>query len=388
MKNHIQVSIFAISAVLAGASISASTPAHADSRYQNVEVAFVLDTTGSMSGLIEGAKQKIWSIANEIIDVEDNGQTRIRFALIGYRDRGDAYITRKFDMTDDIHGIYGNLLEFQAQGGGDRPESVNQALNEAISDLSWSKTPNTLRMVFLVGDAPPHMDYANEIQYPGVLAHANTHNIIVNTIQAGSDRETSRVWRKIAYLGQGDFAMIPQNGGMQVIQSPYDHDIEQLQQRVNRTSLGYGNEDQRKQFRSKRNRAVSASPETASDMAQYRLKAGKKNQVITGVQELVEDYEDGKVNLTTISKAALPKILQDLTPAQRKEKVEKLVAERSKLNQKLEALVKQRETFIDTKRAELESKSGKDAFDTQIRKTIERQMSTKKPKPQKLEKTP
>src|SRR6266581_3034562 len=67
-----------------------------------LEVCFVLDTTGSMSGLIEGAKQKIWSIANEMISAKPTPE--IRLGLIGYRDRGDEYVTKVFVLTDDLDG--------------------------------------------------------------------------------------------------------------------------------------------------------------------------------------------------------------------------------------------------------------------------------------------
>ncbi|MBL1431453.1 MAG: hypothetical protein COA60_008110 [Robiginitomaculum sp.] len=375
MKYLQQTSALAIS--IAIATMAINTPAEASSRYEKVEVAFVLDTTGSMSGLIEGAKQKIWSIANEIIDVEEDSQTKVSFALIGYRDRGDAYVTKSYDMTDDIHGIYGNLLQFQAKGGGDRPESVNQALYEAVNDLSWSSDGKTLRMVFLVGDAPPHMDYDNDIQYPQTARMANNRDIIINTIQAGRDSETSRIWRTIAKLGQGDYVAIPQDGGMQVINSPYDQDIEVLQQRISNSTMGYGNAETRKKFRSKRDTVLGASSSVASDMAEYRLKAGKSNQVITGVNELIEDYEDGKIKLEEIAVDDLPNELKDLSVEKRQAKVETLVAERAQLNKKLKTLVKQRETFVETKRKENEAKTEEDAFDTQIRKSIERQMKSK-----------
>ncbi|MEO1294071.1 MAG: vWA domain-containing protein, partial [Pseudomonadota bacterium] len=126
-------------------------PAEAPAR---IEVVFVLDTTGSMSGLIEGAKRKIWSIATKLQDLEPRPE--VRFGLIGYRDRGDAYVTKRFDLTDDVQKIYGELLAFRAEGGGDTPESVNQALSEAINDLAWSQEETVFRAAFLVGDAPPH----------------------------------------------------------------------------------------------------------------------------------------------------------------------------------------------------------------------------------------
>jgi len=130
---------------------------------KTMEVAFVLDTTGSMSGVIEGAKRKIWSIANSIQDLHPGAQ--VRFALIGYRDRGDAYVTKTFDLTTDVQKIYGELLAFRAAGGGDTPESVNQALHEAVDDLDWSYNKRTFRTIFLVGDAPPSLQYQDDVHY-------------------------------------------------------------------------------------------------------------------------------------------------------------------------------------------------------------------------------
>jgi len=123
-----------------------------------VEVAFVLDTTGSMGGLIEGAKRKIWSIATAIVD--SNPDADIRIALVAYRDIGDDYVTRTVDLTADIQDLYAQLLELKARGGGDWPESVNEALDVSINKLQWTAGDQARRIVFLVGDAPPHMDYA------------------------------------------------------------------------------------------------------------------------------------------------------------------------------------------------------------------------------------
>ena len=95
-----------------------------------IEVAFVLDTTGSMSGLIGGAKQKIWSIVNQMAD--GTPRPEIRVGLIGYRDRGDSYVTKRFDLTSDIDSIYSQLVALRAGGGGDTPESVNHARTPSL----------------------------------------------------------------------------------------------------------------------------------------------------------------------------------------------------------------------------------------------------------------
>ena len=180
-----------------------------------VEVAFVLDTTGSMGGLLEGAKRKIWSIATAIVD--SNPDADIRMGLVAYRDIGDDYVTRKVELTRDIQDLYANLLELKARGGGDWPESVNEALDVAVNKLQWTSGGDTRRIVFLVGDAPPHMDYAQDTKYPVTLSVAKQKDIIVNAVLAGDARDTERVWRDIAQNGNGRFIPIPQDGGQVVI---------------------------------------------------------------------------------------------------------------------------------------------------------------------------
>jgi hypothetical protein len=135
----------------------------------------VLDTTGSMGGLIEGAKRKIWSIATTIAD--SNPDADIRMGLVAYRDIGDEYVTKAFGLTADIQDLYADLLELKARGGGDWPESVNEALDVAVNKLQWTADGDVRRIIFLVGDAPPHMDYAQDTKYPVTLAVATSSSM-------------------------------------------------------------------------------------------------------------------------------------------------------------------------------------------------------------------
>ena len=106
--------------------------------------------------------------------------------LVAYRDIGDDYVTRKVELTTDIQDLYANLLELRARGGGDWPESVNEALDVAVNKLQWTAGGDTRRIVFLVGDAPPHMDYAQDTKYPVTLSVAKQKDIIVNAVLAGN----------------------------------------------------------------------------------------------------------------------------------------------------------------------------------------------------------
>src|SRR5882672_8079298 len=127
-----------------------------------VEVAFVLDTTGSMGGLIEGAKRRIWAIARRV--GEGRPRPDLRIALVGYRDKGDEYVTRVHDLSGDMDEVYARLSAFRAEGGGDFPEHVSAALSDAVHRVSWSQGP-ALRVIFLVGDAPPHVDYQDGFDF-------------------------------------------------------------------------------------------------------------------------------------------------------------------------------------------------------------------------------
>src|ERR1700710_52544 len=225
--------------VLAAAALLSTAAFSGANAKSTVEVAFVLDTTGSMGGLIEGAKRKIWSIATAIVD--SNPDADIRMGLVAYRDIGDDYVTRKIELTSDIQDLYANLLELKARGGGDWPESVNEALDVAINKLQWTAGGDVRRIVFLVGDAPPHMDYAQDTKYPVTLSVAKQKDIIVNAVLAGNAADTERVWRDIAQNGNGRFIPIPQDGGPGVIiETPYDEDIIILQRQINGNVIPYG----------------------------------------------------------------------------------------------------------------------------------------------------
>src|SRR3954464_11635293 len=311
-----------------------------------VEVAFVLDTTGSMGGLLEGAKRKIWSIATAIVD--SNPDADIRMGLVAYRDIGDDYVTKKVDLTRDIQDLYANLLDLKARGGGDWPESVNEALDVAVNKLQWTAGGDTRRIVFLVGDAPPHMDYAQDTKYPKTLAVAKQKDIIVNAVLAGNAIDTERVWRDIAQNGNGRFIPIPQDGGqVVVIETPYDGDIIILQREINGTVIPYGpramqkrTEDQTKQL----SKVAAAAPSQASEMASYiNKRARSTSEAVTGGGDLVSDVSAGRQKLATLRDEELPDSLRGMKPEARLDEVNKQMNQRKELNEKLGALVAMRD---------------------------------------------
>jgi len=341
-----------------------------------VEVAFVLDTTGSMGGLIEGAKRKIWSIATAIVD--SNPDADIRMGLVAYRDIGDDYVTRTFDLTADIQDLYANLLELKARGGGDWPESVNEALDVAVNRLRWTPTGDTRRIVFLVGDAPPHMDYAQDTKYPTTLAVAKQKDIIVNAVLAGNARDTERVWRDIAQSGNGRFIPIPQDGGQVVIiETPYDRDIIELQGHINRTVIPYGPRQQRERVEQRRGQYGQQSAPVASDMAGYMSKqraGGANTDAITGGGDLLADVKAGRNTLSSVKEEELPDDLRRMSPSERQVHVDRQATERTTLNDRMTDLVKKRDSYVTEQRKKTPARAA-DSFDRAVEKTLQTQIA-------------
>jgi hypothetical protein len=340
-----------------------------------VEVVFVLDTTGSMGPLIEGAKRKIWSIATAIIDCTPDAD--IRMGLVAYRDIGDTYVTKKFDLTTDIQGLYGDLLQLKAQGGGDWPESVNEALFVGVGQLSWSYGRNTTRIMFLVGDAPPHMDYAQDMKYPDVMRMARQKGITVNAVQAGNARDTERVWREIAQMGNGEYIPIPQDGGAVVmIESPYDREIIELQGHINRTVMPYGPRQQRERVMQRSEQYRAAPSAVASDMAGYMAKqrAGQANvDAVTGGGDLLADVKAGRQKLASVPDQDLPDDMRGMTAEQRQAHVDRQMTQRSGLNDRMAELVKKRDSYVADQRKKQPARPG-DSFDRAVEKTLRAQI--------------
>jgi len=314
-----------------------------------IDVVFVLDTTGSMSGLIQTAKEKIWSIATTMASAQQAPE--IRVGLVAYRDRGDAYVTRVVDLSADLDSVYGTLMDFQAQGGGDGPESVNKALYDAVHNMSWSPQDQAYQVVFLVGDAPPHMDY-NEVRYPEIVAAAREKGIVVNTIQCGDLPVTVEPWTQIAALSQGEFFQVEQAGSAVAINTPFDEEIAKLSAQLDDTRLYYGTDEQREKMKEKvaATDKIHAGLSVASRArrAEFNASIGGRANLL-GENELVAAIVDGDVALDELEEDALPEPLKAMAPAEQEAFVAELSQKREDLQRQIRALSEDRSGYLAKK---------------------------------------
>lgn len=307
----------------------------------HIDVVFALDTTSSMSGMIAGAKEKIWSLANEIA----SGQPRpiVRFGLVAFRDRGDAYVTKVSGLSTDMDAMYDELMGFKAAGGGDGPEHVNQALSDSLNKMQWEQGDKVLRIVFLVGDAPPHNDYNDGMSSTGLAQKAADMGIVINTIRTGGDAQTGQVWKQIASLAGGQFHSISQNGAMVAVSTPYDDKLVELNRVLADTSIGYGSHAERSKMRSKKSNRYAMKAEVAASAASY---SAKKKSSGLGRGDLLEELDSGALSLDSLKGGSLSDEMRTMSKTEQKKFIAEKQVKRKKAQKELKQLSAERDTWI------------------------------------------
>jgi Mg-chelatase subunit ChlD len=346
-----------------------------DQQNHRIEVVFVLDTTSSMSGLIQAAKEKIWSIANTMAGSRQNPE--IRMGLIAFRDRGDTYVTQVLNLSSDLDSMYAKLMDFKAQGGGDTPESVNQALYDAVTRVSWSQDNDVYKVIFLIGDAPPHMDYSNEVQFPQTLEMAKRKGIVVNTIQSGQQPHTTQVWQQIARVGDGRYFQVENSGNAVAVRTPFDSTLAELSASLEDTRIFYGDVRQReiqaekidagKKLKKELSEAALARRSTFNASA-----SGKAN--FLGDNELIDALSSGRVDLDDIDEEELPASLRAMAPEVKRDFIKQQSERREEIKQQIKKLSASRQRYIE---AQIAPDTAKESLDEKIYSAIKDQAKTK-----------
>lgn len=170
-----------------------------------LDVVFLLDTTSSMSDEIRRIKQTLLKVTRQLR--QEARDVDLRYGAVLYRDRLDDYITSHLPLTAQLEQFDEELRQVISDGGGDMPESLNQALAETVHEMQWRD--DAARVVFLVADAPPHMDYDDDTPYGDSLKEAVAHGLRIHSVAAsGLDDFGSLVFRQIAQFTRGQFIFI------------------------------------------------------------------------------------------------------------------------------------------------------------------------------------
>lgn len=197
--------------------------------FKRVEIAFIVDATGSMGDELEFLKEDLKSVIDRVKN--DDANLDIYTSTVFYRDEGDDYVTRKSDFTADINNTIRFINQQSAGGGGDFPEAVHTALHVGINELQWS-TDALTRIAFLLLDAPPHYETNVIESIQSTIRNAAQKGIKVIPITAsGIDKETEFLMRFMAMLTNGTYVFITNDSGVgneHLTASVGQYEVEQL----------------------------------------------------------------------------------------------------------------------------------------------------------------
>jgi len=266
-------------------------------------------------------------------------------------------------------------MGFAADGGNDTPESVNQALHEAVAKMKWREGEDTYRVIFLVGDAPPHMDYDDDVKYQASCKLAAEAGIYVNTIQCGSISETEPIWREIASKAEGRYFRVEQEGSAILAETPFDEELAELGAKVESTRSYYGTVEMQMSNEARLGRADSIDADASMKAKAQRAffnstAAGAKN--FYGTQELVQDFADGKVNLDEVEEEELPEAFRGKSKSEIEAELKKTAEEREALQLQIAELAKKRQAYIE-EQIKKTAGQGKGSLDYSIFECIQSQ---------------
>ncbi len=314
-----------------------------------VEIVFCIDTTGSMGRLLRTARAKVWSLCSQIARGKPTPDLKI--GLLAYRDKGDEYITKVIPMSRDLDAVHAELDKLVARGGGDIPESVNEALFDCVNRFQWSKDPKVMKIIFLVGDAPPHMDYKDDVKYPVTCKEAVEKGIIINTIQCGRDSECRKYWKDIAAKGGGEYVGIPQDGGLFKFDTPFDEEIVRLGHALYDTVLPFGTDTNKRQAE----RALGdARRLTGTKGADRAVLAALTRSACPN--DLLDALRPRKLQLADFRETEIPDVMKKMKmPGEREAFVTEREAARERLREEILALEGKRAAM----QKEAQAKAGK-----------------------------
>ena len=341
-------------------------------RQRHVDLVICLDTSGSMSGLIESAKKKLWAVVNELATAQPKPMLRV--GLYHYGNDGlnkeDGWVKQLCPLTDDLDDVYGKLFALRTNGG---TELVSRVVRAATNELDWNRDKGTLRMIFVAGNEPATQDKTYGLQ--ATCKAAVTKGIIVNTIHCGGEavgRKTG--WADAAKWADGQYAAIDQNRGTVVINTPYDKRLGELSAELNKTYVRYGargrergaNQVMQDKNASSLGQSASAGRALSKGSALYRSDSW----------DLVDAAKGKKFDMAKVKKADLPEEMKGMTVAQRKAHVAKMAGRRAEIQKEIRNLGDQRSAHIkkEMTRKGLDESS---SFDAALRSAVRSQAQKK-----------
>jgi von Willebrand factor type A domain len=316
-----------------------------------VQIAILLDNSGSMQGLIQQAKQQLWQIVNEFIAAKQDGKTpRVQVALYEYgiRDAQDngSYVRQLSPLTDDLDKLSEKLFGIaQKDSGGS--EFCGWVIKDAVADLKWDGSNKTYKAIFIAGNEPFTQ---GDVNWESACKGAISKGVIVNTIHCGNEAEgVAGKWKDAAAISDGKFLNINHNAAVAAISAPQDKQIAELNSKLNDTYLSYGalgGVGKARQSAQDGNAAAApAAPSVVAARTASKASANYRN----ADWDLVDRSKEKDFDLAKLKDEELPEAMRKMTLDEKKAHLAKKTAERAELQKQIAELAKEREKFVAEK---------------------------------------
>lgn len=336
----------------------------------HIDIVFCIDRSHSMDQVIETAKQKVWAIVNQVARAEPAPVLRI--GLIGYG-QGEQ-ILHQLDLSDDLDEVYRQLVTYTADSStGD--EFVGHALHVATGQMKWSQGKQVLKLIYVVGNetarqGPAHLDYTK------TAPAAIQKGIQVNAIYCGTyDYETAPpTWREMAKLADGQYLEIAATGGAVVVATPFDAELDGLNEKLNATYIAYGGRGGEGAENQVAQDAAAAG--LGGAVAADRAVAKASRQYRNAKWDLVDALAEADFDWSKLPDDDLPEVMRQMSPDERKAYVEQKAKERAEVQKEIQAVAAKRAKHIE----EESKKQGLDdnaALDAAVRESLTEQAKEK-----------
>ncbi|MGN1340246.1 MAG: hypothetical protein ACI4WS_08130 [Oscillospiraceae bacterium] len=195
---------------------------------KTLDFMIMCDTTGSMWDELDYLKEELEDVVTRI--KQENANIPTRLSVNFYRDEGDEYVVREFPFTTDLDAAVNAIAAQSADGGGDTPEAVHTALNSAINSHDWDE--DSIKIMFLVLDAPPHSDIQIIDETVKLVKQAAEKGIrIIPVASSGVDKSTEYLLRSMAFMTGGTYTFLTDDsgiGGSHIEPTIGSYDVEKL----------------------------------------------------------------------------------------------------------------------------------------------------------------
>ena len=369
-STKIWLGLYSIISVL---SLMALTNPVKKSAQQKIQVAILLDVSGSMEGLIEQAKAQLWNMVSVMGKAQCNNNVtpKIEIALYEYgrttNNKADGYVKQISGFTSDLDLLSKNLFSLTTNGGD---EFCGHVIYTSLKDLQWDAVAENYKVIFIAGNE----DFLQgDVLYTKACNEAKQKGVIVNTIYCGDSLQGIREhWNLSSECGNGSFTVINQNEKIDDIPTPYDSIIFSLNEKLNGTYIAYGYSGAGMMAMQSNVDKMNYSASKGAALKRATVKSNAKLYKNESWDMVDAEGVDDKF-IDKLDKKTLPDSLKNKTNEQLKQIVKEKASQRSNIQKQIVEENTKRESFIATEKAKVAVKNNTATLESEIEKIIKHQ---------------